>query len=162
MNSPEAILAVDRVAYLNSLSAFTGVSGDWLIRSFPSRILRAARGKVALVGCSPDALLGAPGYLLHQATLSEVRWRLGAHPADWQLPHKVGEVIPDAFWRTPLGVVAVELDVRYSPEKVRRKVSAYREGYARQVWATPSRTRLRWLKELLGNHGEVIYVETLG
>lgn len=154
------VLQCDRVAPLLWLARRYEVDSARMAAILPTRRLLSERGLVDVVALSAEALQGAPGHLMHLAYLAILRAHLGAAAEDWQRSFAAEEGIPDALWRTARGGVAVEVDIRYAPDKVTRKVRSYSKRYPYQIWGTPSRTRLRFLRSLLGNRGEVVWLET--
>lgn len=154
------VLKCDRVAPLLWLSRRLQIDSTRLAVSLPTRRLLNERGYVDVVALFPEALQGTSGHLIHLAYLAVMRAHLGATADDWQRPVNADESIPDALWRTTRGRVAVEVDLRYAPDKVRRKVRSYNKHYPYQIWGTPSRTRLRFLRSVLGQRGEVVWLET--
>jgi len=84
----------------------------------------------------------SPASLLHLAMLGPLMGLVASEGfSNWRMPQGFGEGIPDALCDGPGGVWAVEVDLGYNTQKVRKKVAAYREQYAGQLWGVSSRTR---------------------
>ena len=93
--------------------------------------------------------------LRHLAGLAAVRRKLGAAPEEWELDETVVhyDATPDARWRTPRGVWAVEYDVGYDEQRVRKKLLGFGRAYAGIVWGAPTRRRVERLGELVRQVG---------
>ena len=88
--------------------------------------------------------------LRHLAGVAAVRAQLGASPGDWRSPEQsVARQLPDALWQAAGGVVAIEFDVgSYSRARILEKAWSF-QGYAAQVWGSPSDKRNRLIAEVL-------------
>lgn len=89
--------------------------------------------------------------LRHLAGVAEIRHRLGAEPKAWRSTADASFALlrPDACWRTPEGVIAIEFDAgSYDPEQLRNKVSAF-SSFAGQVWGAASKARAAHLSRFL-------------
>lgn len=91
--------------------------------------------------------------LRHLAGVAELRAQLGAEPNHWHSPEKaVGRQVPDALWRCSTGVVAVEFDSgSYSRARIAEKAVIF-QGYADQVWGSPSPQRNKLIADILERH----------
>jgi hypothetical protein len=88
------------------------------------------------------------GYLLHLGLTAHLRLLLGLPPERWRYPKRAGELVPDAEALLEEGTYAVEVDLTYPPEKVARKVEAYKRAYDGQIWAVTARAHARRVKSL--------------
>lgn len=89
--------------------------------------------------------------LRHLAGVAEIRHRLGAEAGAWRSAADASFALlrPDAVWRTPEGVIAIEFDAgSYDPEQLRSKVAAF-SGFAGQVWGAASKARAAHVSRFL-------------
>ncbi len=87
-------------------------------------------------------------YLLHLGLTAHLRLLLGIPPERWRYPKAAGELVPDAEALLEEGTYAVEVDLKYPPEKIRRKVEAYKGAYEGQIWGITARAHARQVKSL--------------
>ncbi len=88
------------------------------------------------------------GYLLHLGLTAHLRLLLGIPPERWRYPKAAGELVPDAEALLEGGTYAVEVGLTYPPEKIKRKVEAYRKAYEGQIWGLTARAHARQVKSL--------------
>ena len=96
----------------------------------------------------PEYVSKDGAYLLHLGLTAHLRLLLGVPPERWRYPRAVGEPVPDAEALLEGGTYAVEVDLKYPPEKVRRKVEAYKTAYDGQIWGITARAHARQVKSL--------------
>ena len=115
-------------------------------------VTRHAKAQPCLFIAVDEAVLDVRGQALrHLAGVAELRHRLGAEPKAWRSAADAAFALlrPDAVWRTPEGVIAIEFDAgSYDPEQLRRKVEAF-SSFAGQVWGAASRARAAHLSRFL-------------
>lgn len=82
-----------------------------------------------------------PHLLRHLAGVGEMRHLLGVPPSRWQTDtHRVHyRELPDAYWYTDRGPVAIEYDAgSYSKEQRRRKAETFALRFLGQCWGVPT------------------------
>jgi len=90
----------------------------------------------------------------HLTGTAEMRYLLGASADVWvsDASRRYAKNKPDAIWRTPEGVVAIEYDAgAYDPDQIREKLIAFEKGYVGQIWGSPSKARVEHIKDLARN-----------
>ena len=115
-------------------------------------VTRHAKARPCMFVAADETVLDLRGQALrHLAGVAELRHRLGAEAKAWRSAADAAFALlrPDAVWRTPEGVIAIEFDAgSYDPEQLRSKVEAF-GSFAGQVWGAASQARAAHLSRFL-------------
>lgn len=151
-------LRVDRVATLKQVKTYyqLGLSqleaAGFLVFERSVGVTRHSKVKPCSFVTDNETVLDlGENTLRHLAGVTEIRHRLGAEPEAWRSAADASHALlrPDALWRTPEGVIAIEFDAgSYDPGQLRSKVDAF-SSFAGQVWGAASKARAAHLSRFL-------------
>lgn len=151
-------LRIDRVATLKQSETYYQLgraqleAAEFFVFERLVGVTRHSKVRPCLFVADSEAVLDlGENALRHLAGVTEIRHRLGAEPTAWRSAADASFALlrPDALWRTPEGVVAIEFDAgSYDPGQLRSKVDAF-SGFAGQVWGAASKARAAHLSRFL-------------